>query len=636
MFSRQQIPAFLTVLIVGSSSITAFPQDSWNPTGRSFSNRPVATERTTPIRHRFPAPGASRPNAAQVSVTLTPSAPSPTPAGTAVAWSANATGSVGNANFWYRFRVRPLGGNFHVVRDYGPETTLLWATTREGSYEMEVSARYRDTSATVATSAVYQISSPVSNTPVINPTPNPLLFLYSAPPCQTGYRMRVNYQSSGGALQQTPFHPCETGSSMNFYIAGLLAHAVYKAWHVVDTGSQFINGPEIAFATADSGAPAQLFTETVIQPAPAGTGILLASSFVAPAATDLNGNLIWYASNGISFITSVEPGGNFWGILETSHADASQQRIRKFDLAGTTLLETNAARVNEQLAAMGRRPISAFHHDVKTLPDGRIAALAAVEQILTDVQGPGPVDIIGDMIIVFDSELNVVWTWDTFDHLDVKRPAVLGEVCTSAGGGCPPYNLAANANDWTHGNSIQQTPDGHLLYSSRHQDWLIKINYNQGLGDGGVIWRLGKDGDFRFNSDDPYPWFSHQHDANFLSSNPSTLLVFDNGNTRVAANQTGNSRGQVIHLDEQSRTADLVLNADLGVYSLALGTAQKTANADYNFNAGYVMDPSSPAGSSAYTIHVNAAGKVVYKAKANAIVYRWIGMIDLYTPGPGE
>ena len=51
------------------------------------------------------------------------------------------------------------------------------------------------------------------------------------------------------------------------------------------------------------------------------------------------------------------------------------------------------------------------------------------------------------------------------------------------------------------------TADGNLLYSARHQDWLIKIDYANGAGSGRVIWRLGKDGDFTMRSDDPSPWF---------------------------------------------------------------------------------------------------------------------------------
>ena len=73
--------------------------------------------------------------------------------------------------------------------------------------------------------------------------------------------------------------------------------------------------------------------------------------------------------------------------------------------------------------------------------------------------------------------------------------------------GCATHYLAADANDWTHGNAVVETPDGALLYSCRHQDWLIKIDYANGVGSGDVIWRLGKEGDFTYDSTDPYPWF---------------------------------------------------------------------------------------------------------------------------------
>src|ERR1017187_2570426 len=463
--------------------------------------------------------------ASAMSVTLTPSTPDPVPVGTVVTWSATVS-DASAGTLWYRFRSREFGSGYHLIRDYGPLSTLDWTVSRhEGTYDVEVTVINRDTGESAASGVTYQISPQVTDTPAVNPTSNPLVFLYSAPPCDDGNRMRVLFQAPGGLIQSTPFKPCTSGLTMNFYIAGLLANTSYTASYVTDTGTQFITGPIMPFATSDAQPPAGLFTQTTVSGS-AAAGVLLASTFVAPAATDLNGNLVWYATNGISYITSSDPGGYFWGLYEDSNHDQSNQVIRKFDLTGMTLLETNAARVNEQLTAMGKRQIGAFHHEIKTLPDGRIAALATVEQILSDVQGPGPVDILGDMIVVFDPDLNVVWTWDTFDHLDVTRPAVLGEKCANNQGTCPPYYLAANANDWTHGNAIQQTPDGNLLYSSRHQDWLIKIQYNNGEGDGSILWRLGKDGDFQYDSTDPYPWFSHQHDGNFLFSDPSTLLVF--------------------------------------------------------------------------------------------------------------
>jgi len=573
--------------------------------------------------------------APSMTVTLTPSLPAPASVGTTVTWTAAVAGVTGGT-IWYRFRARLFGQTYQVIQDFSPQATLNWTeTNHEGWFEMEASAKDVATGQTTQVSSMYQIVSRVSgNQPVVNPTSHPLVFLYSAPPCPHGAQMQVEFVVSNGtagrtrgSAVRTPFQACDPQFSMNFYLMGLYAETNYMAHHII-TGSELAIGPNVAFKTGS--LPANLFTETVIN-APAGPvsdHVLLGSAIGVPVATDLNGAVLWYGPSDITFITRPEAGGVFWGLTQGAGNDPSSQLIRKFDATGATLLETNAARVNEQLAALGRRQITAFHHEARTLPDGSIAALADVEQILTNVQGPGPVDVIGDMIIVFDSQLNVLWTWDTFDHLDVTRKAVLGETCL-LNGGCAPYNLAADANDWTHGNCISQTPDGNLLYSSRHQDWLIKISYANGTGDGHVIWRLGKDGDFTITSTDIYPWFSHQHDANFETANPSELMLFDDGNTRVATLGSGNSRGQVLQLDEPNRVASFVLNADLGVYSLALGSAQKLTDGDYFFDAGFVLGTTV---ASAFSIEVSASGQIVSEIEANALLYRSFRMADLYTP----
>src|SRR5262249_56601285 len=95
---------------------------------------------------------------------------------------------------------------------------------------------------------------------------------------------------------------------------------------------------------------------------------------------------------------------------------------------------------------------------------------------------------------------------------------------------------------------------------------------------------LGQDGDLNVTSKDPNPWFSHQHNAHYIDD--STLILFDNGNTRRASDPHADSRGQVWTLDEQTMTATLVLNVDLGNYSDALGAAQRLSNGDYVFTSG--------------------------------------------------
>src|SRR5205814_6622409 len=171
-----------------------------------------------------------------------------------------------------------------------------------------------------------------------------------------------------------------------------------------------------------------------------------------------------------------------------------------------------------------------------------------------------------------DSNLQVLWSWDSFEHLDTHRKATLGDRCGPVGQGCSYFYLTPLANDWLHGNSLQETPDGNILYSARNQDWVIKIDYRNGQGTGAILWRLGKDGDFQIDSNDPNPWFSHQHDPQFEFGDRSILTLFDNGNVRYDADAEGtHSRGQVLRIDEQNRLATLLLNADLGTYSFALG-----------------------------------------------------------------
>ena len=66
----------------------------------------------------------------------------------------------------------------------------------------------------------------------------------------------------------------------------------------------------------------------------------------------------------------------------------------------------------------------------------------------------------------------------------------------------------------------------------------------------------------------------------------STLLLFDNGNTRRAGDPSAHSRGQVWKLDEDAMTATLVFNVDLGNYSPELGAAERMPNGNYVFDSG--------------------------------------------------
>jgi hypothetical protein len=424
--------------------------------------------------------------------------------------------------------------------------------------------------------------------------------------------------------------------------------------------SGIATGPALSFTTGS--APANLPDITPIVPADANTSLadnILVTDAVSigastgyPVATDLYGRPVWYyaafndpAQSG-ALLTRVLPGGTMLVMANGRNsvdATTELQVLREIDFAGHALRETNASRIREQLDAMGLVSdctaggtvcaAGTFHHDAIRLPNGHTVVLLTQERVYpAGTQGStGPIDILGDVVVDLDEDFQVAWYWDSFAHLDVDRAAILGETCTPGFQACPPLFLDSITNDWLHPNTLQYTPDHDLAISLRHQDWVIKVDYRDGAGDGHVIWRLGADGDFSLASSDPYPWFTHQHDAGFEAD--GTFTVFDNGNTRVADNPgvVENSRGQVYRIDEDDRVATPVVNADLGVYSAALGSAQSLGNGNYHFLAGFI---SPGASQSSQSIEALPDGTTNLRLQSPVLAYRSFRMPSLYAP-PG-
>jgi hypothetical protein len=602
---------------------------------KSAAGDPRAPGRRPSLRALFfalAAAAAASPLEAALSVTLQPSPASPAFVGTMIHWTAEATAD--STDLWYRFRVREPASDFRLIRDFGPLAALDWTSLDEGVYTLEVTVRNRASGEVAGASTSFELVPQSGNRPAVTATSHPLVVIFNSPGCDAG-RARVRYESTLGAVQFSPFRPCVSGKSLNFYLAGLAPSTSYSASLVIEGGREVTTSEPVSFSTGAASYPLPLPTVLQSGSSPEPEKILLQTPlFSPPFATDVNGKLLWLGPSDVAYITRPEPGGTFFAVVDP-HKGPAFDALRKFDLVGMTVLETNAARVSEQLVAMGKRPITGFHHEIRSISGNRIVALASTEQILTDVQGPGAVDVLGDMIVVFDSALQVVWTWDAFDHLDVTRKALLNETCLTSPG-CAPYYLAADANDWTHANAVAETSDGAFLLSVRHQDWLVKINYQRGAGNGDVLWRLGKDGDFTIDSDDPYPWFSHQHDASFEPGSDSRISLFDNGNTHATVNPSATSRGQILEIDEAARTARFVLNADLGVFSLALGSAQALEDGGYHFEAGFVFDPSNPAVPASYAIEVSDTGDPRSNLKMGGAVYRSFRLKNLFgeTPAP--
>src|SRR5580658_3332115 len=121
---------------------------------------------------------------AQISLSLRPSVPSPVRLGVPVTWTASVSGAnLGTVT--YRFRVLYLGRDFHTVVDYGPKSSLTWTTIEEeGAYSMQASVENIDTGDMAGATVMFMFS-PIATgpTPVVTPSANPLVYIYSAPGC---------------------------------------------------------------------------------------------------------------------------------------------------------------------------------------------------------------------------------------------------------------------------------------------------------------------------------------------------------------------------------------------------------------------------------------------------------------------
>jgi hypothetical protein len=125
-------------------------------------------------------------------------------------------------------------------------------------------------------------------------------------------------------------------------------------------------------------------------------------------------------------------------------------------------------------------------------------------------------------------------------------------------------------------------------------------------------------------------WFSHQHDPRYEPLSTDRLMIFDNSNVRRDDDPKAMSRGQVYQLDEQTKTATLVLNTDLGIYSLALGSAERLSNGNYWFDAGFLPDASGICG------EFDSNGRSIFSVRTAAPVYRSYRLPDMYSPVRGS
>ena len=591
---------------------------------------------------------------AAIPVKLVTSVPSPQPVGAVIGLFPTVQ-SFTPGVYTYRYMVSTGNGPFRVVRDFSQEPAFSWSPELyEHEARIRVTVRINGAKETSDAEVPFTIVSRVNGAnPVVTPTSHPLVALFSAPACAEGSQFRVAFRKQGDEVStRTPPQPCRANVSNNVYVAGMRADSDYEMRTEVVTGDSVKPASWMRFHSGlTDGAFADVETQTTRIGATPAEGIVVRSMMEPwrPTATDLDGHVVWYLNpTSTSFLTRVLPGGRFLALADGENSANTMRRwqlVRELDLLGNTIRETNISRLAEQMEARGiksdcktgsQQCVSGFHHEAIRLPNGHTMVLAGLERMFpAGTQGAKePVDVLGDLVLDLDEDFQLAWMWNSFDHLDLKRASLGNEKCQAGPGndGCTPVFLAKEANGWLHSNALYfDPPSGDILVSIPEQDWIIKIDYGNGKGSGKVLWKLGKDGDFKVQSSDPYPWFSYQHDAG-IDPKTGLLVVFDDGHRRKDKYPNANNRGQTWRLDEPRRTATLVLNTDLGVYAVAVGSAQPLSNDGYSFESGFINPgPAGMASVNSQTTEVSADGKIVYAQKAlGGLTYRSFRVASLY------
>ena len=239
---------------------------------------------------------------------------------------------------------------------------------------------------------------------------------------------------------------------------------------------------------------------------------------------------------------------------------------------------------------------SYVHHEFFMLPNGNYIGIDESHQ-----NGPIPEDInpdellqfqmigyptypssdffifpwVGDRITEWNQQGEIVWTWDTFDHLDwLQDYDLLGDLWLEA--------FQMGRHDWTHSNALFfDESDSSIYLSSRHLSRIIKIGYPSG----NIIWQLGAQmpsGDVDCGHDLN---FSFQHSIQILDN--GNIVILDNGNNSQLIYDTDYPTSRALEIQvletENGCQADIIWEYTLPeeLFGFASGNVQKLENGNY-------------------------------------------------------
>lgn len=193
-----------------------------------------------------------------------------------------------------------------------------------------------------------------------------------------------------------------------------------------------------------------------------------------------------------------------------------------------------------------------LHHDHCRLRNGNTLVLGweplpqevqwRVQGGLSDTESDDGRGMVGDYLREVAADGRTVWEWHAYNALDPAQDVI-----------CPLEQRL----EWTHGNAVEELPDGRILVSFRLIDTIGIIDRATGR----FTWKWGRG------------LISHQHDPSRLAN--GNLLLFDNG-----AHRAGNSRSRVVEVNPRSDEVvwQFVGSPQASFFSFNISGAQRLPN----------------------------------------------------------
>lgn len=187
--------------------------------------------------------------------------------------------------------------------------------------------------------------------------------------------------------------------------------------------------------------------------------------------------------------------------------------------------------------------------------------------------------ILYDKVIEVNAAGNVLWTWDTYDHIPLSQASPFDETAVFGG---------ENVQDFTHANSLDwDYANGTIYLNIRNTNTFYKIDQTSGE----VIWACGEFGNFTLlnatgqplvgtNGLPPSLWY-HCHDVKQLA--PDVFTLFDNDYNNNTDPSEAQSSLKEITLNETTMTAQITWGwvAPRQYYTTYGGATIKLPNGDW-------------------------------------------------------